>query len=535
MGNIVQYLQWRGDLSLEEEAFGLADAVVLAQMAYMDVKGIAPGSGEDSLTIGEMCARFVQLGRNSVGFQDLNGGFSQALAESARFRDLAISHFVDVLDEESHREFSAMVVDLGQGRKFLVYRGTGDTIVGWREDFCMTWQVVGAQKLAARYLLERMEEDGEGIYLLGGHSKGGNLAIYAAMQAPEEIQSRIEGIYALDAPGFCKDAVDLSGYAQIKDKVCLVMPHFGIVGALFANKEPDVIVRSHGEGFLQHELLSWEVKRNDLVREDGFHPDSLAINGIFDQWIESGTLEQREAFTKDFFDALEKGGNKKMSQVPHKGLEGVQHVLEALAGRRETKEFAGKLAGTVAENLKKMPMEALLDGHKMALGVLCFGTGLAFMALPAYAGKLLSLAIGAVVLAWMVQKLLKAGMDGGEPKTKRIKILWWAGCMCLVVGLYAQGSFVSRFSGMVISAFFFAVSYLGFRKSMRRKLPLSERLVMGVMAVAALGMGILPVLFSGLEVASYAFFSGLYVFLWGVGWILQGIYRQEQKRAQEEV
>lgn len=179
MANVFDYLDWRGDLTLGLVPLCDVDALVLSRLSYLPLDGLVPPEGA---TVGALMRQLLTSKPPLLLPED--GRFIPALAASQRFCEMRIMDYVNQIDLESQTQFAAITVALGDGRHFVAFRGTDGTLVGWKEDFNMAFTCpVPAQRLAAHYAASAMLRF-PGEFLLGGHSKGGNLAVYAAAFCP---------------------------------------------------------------------------------------------------------------------------------------------------------------------------------------------------------------------------------------------------------------------------------------------------------------------------------------------------------------
>ena len=311
MANVFDYIKWRGDLSFELSPLNEIDALIFCELSYIFYDGIVPedsadgyvtlkdaaeifferNAGRDEITLGEIVPKeIVTLLRNA--------------AASPRFSEIPLAHFVNVIDDETVEQFSAISFFPTENTVFVAYRGTDDTITGWREDFRMAFLTpVPAQKRAEEYLLAA-SNDAERIYL-GGHSKGGNLALWAAMNSPDEIAERIEKVYNFDGPGFLDDVWEGELYARIANKISTVIPTGSVVGLLLKYDKHYRVTKSSAKNYLyQHDALTWEVEGTRFVCDEDVAPDVKRAHEVVGKWIYSMEPDERRAFVEGFFDIL---------------------------------------------------------------------------------------------------------------------------------------------------------------------------------------------------------------------------------------
>lgn len=300
MANVFDYLDWRGDLTMLQAPFCAVDGMLLSRLSYLPFDGLEPG-----LSIGEAVGRLLEQENIETQVllpEDLR--LMAALRASKRFQSLQISDYVNQIDLETQTQFAAMTVRLGDGRHFIAFRGTDNTLVGWKEDFNMTFTCpVPAQLSAAGYVQAQMEALA-GNFLLGGHSKGGNLAVYAAAYCPETLQKRIVAVFNNDGPGFDHRVLETEGYRQICSRVQTFVPQSSVVGMLLEHEEAYTIIHSTEEGFSQHNLYSWEVLRDQFVTLDTVTHGSRFLNQTLRNWLAGMTPAQREQTVDTVYDLL---------------------------------------------------------------------------------------------------------------------------------------------------------------------------------------------------------------------------------------
>jgi hypothetical protein len=358
MGNIITYLMWRGNQTFLERPFCEVDNLILSELAYWDFGGIVPAAGlGKSIALKEAAELFYENYTEEKEANDHPQEMFLLMADSRRYQNALLSNYAQVQDEKSRTEFTALHIALEDGTTYVAFRGSGDYIWGWRENFSMSFRRMGAQKLAAVYLEKTMTEDGR-QYRVGGHSKGGNLAVYAAMKCSKKRQ--ITEIYSNDGPGLSSASVDLKKYREIQPKLIRIVPEFSVIGSLFAREAPTKIVASTASGLGQHVGISWVVHGDTFCEKPGLAAECRLYNQIFNRWIESATMEQRRAFTRDFFDALESGGAKKISELGKGGMDKAKRILFFLTrSKKKTKIVVRKLIKTyfMASRMKQKLVE----------------------------------------------------------------------------------------------------------------------------------------------------------------------------------
>ena len=274
MANLLDYLDWRGDLTLEQAPFNEVDNLILAELSFVDFKGIVPPPGEgDSVPLHQAAEAFfdtIPAGETidmGVLVPAAIPDMLRKMAASRRFRDMKLNCFVSWLDTEKAEQFAALTIETGDGLLYLSFRGTDDTLAGWKEDFLLAClPEIPAQKMAVQYVRDVARQYPRKRLRLGGHSKGGNLAVYAGGYAPGSVQKRIHAIWSNDGPGFHDDLLDLPEHQRVADRIVSIVPKSSVVGMLLEHEEDYTVVDSSQQGLMQHDGFSWEVLGDHFVK-----------------------------------------------------------------------------------------------------------------------------------------------------------------------------------------------------------------------------------------------------------------------------
>lgn len=313
MANLMDYLEWRGDLTFDESAFNEVDALILSWLSYVALDGIVPEncSPKDTVSLVE-AERLFFLTHNLDKILNETQSFTRSsalllkkLAGSRRFSEIRLTGFFNRIDYEKESQFCAMTVMLRDKETCIVFRGTDTTIVGWKEDFNMSFlPVVPAQELALRYL----EEAGpafSGKLMVAGHSKGGNLAIYAGVCCSDRVRRRIAAIYNNDGPGFYNMESLGSHYEEMLPKIQTYVPESAIVGVLLERDGDNVVVKSTAKYFEQHDALSWEVLGPHFVTAESLSEKSRLLSLTLRNWLKTLQKEEREQFVDALYQVFE--------------------------------------------------------------------------------------------------------------------------------------------------------------------------------------------------------------------------------------
>lgn len=334
MANLFDYLLWRGDLSLAQSPFNEVDNLVLSMLTYMDLTGVVPPPEDGgSVTVADAAARFFE-GREDAHIKlgllipDDTPYLFRRLPECPRFADFTLSNYVNHVDERAEEQFSALTIGLPDGSEYVAFRGTDDTLVGWKENFNMSFcDAVPAQLEAVAYLRDAALR-GSGALRAGGHSKGGNLAVYAAMHAEPEVQARILDVYNNDGPGFQQSVIDEPGYKSIRARVKTLIPQTAIVGMLMEHEEAVEVVKSRAIGPFQHDGFTWEVERAGFVRLGEVTEGCRYIDRTLKAWMDDIDPETRRAFIDALFDLFQSTGATTLTDLTAGSLKNAATLIQ---------------------------------------------------------------------------------------------------------------------------------------------------------------------------------------------------------------
>lgn len=309
MANILEYLDWRGDLTLSERPFNEVDNLILAEICYLDFSGFVPaGFQTQQVTLLDAAsAYFAAHPETNMGVlvPDQIPVLVEHAAKTARFGDIRLLGYVNRIDEETQTQFSAVTMLLPDGSAYVAFRGTDDTIVGWKEDFNMAFTPeIPAQKYAAEYLRQVSAALPFRPLLVGGHSKGGNLAVYAAVFCGQDVQKRILAVYNNDGPGFYSSLLSLPEHKPVAGKITTLLPESSVVGMLLEHEEAYQVVRSTQIGLMQHDGFSWQVLGTQFVHLSGLTEGGRIVDSALRDFVRGLDQEQRIRFVDALFEVL---------------------------------------------------------------------------------------------------------------------------------------------------------------------------------------------------------------------------------------
>lgn len=331
MGNIMDYISWRGDLSFEQSQFNEVDNLILACFSYVNLDGIPAVTKQKGIGLKKLTEEFMKLHtmkelEADKSFIRLAPFMMMEMAKSVRFGKCVVRNYVNDIVTEAEQQFAAMEIVLEDGTSYVSFRGTDDTIIGWKEDFNLSTGVVPAQKRAIEYL-QKISEHTDGMLRVGGHSKGGNLAIYGSVMCKSAHEKILE-IYSNDGPGFSREFQELPEMKEMMPKIIRIIPEYSIIGTLLEHEKEPVIVASSSKGLLQHDGFSWEVQGPALVRRDSLNKTALRFIEILHKWIDGMDTEQKRLLIEDLFATLQASGYENLSEVQSGGLKSLAAMVK---------------------------------------------------------------------------------------------------------------------------------------------------------------------------------------------------------------
>lgn len=302
MSNILDYIAWRGDLPFSAVPVNEVDGLILAQLSMLRWEnGLEPGQS----------ARFGAL-FDAMNCQPVSVGFTQEndkrlLREAShckRFGEIVARDYTHVFDEDTGMQFAAVTLCLDDGTAYVSFRGTDCSLVGWKEDCRLAFSTPAPSQDAARRYLEAVSGHVKGMLWVGGHSKGGNLAMYAAACAPEAIRARISAVYSNDGPGLSDRINARSLYENIIDKLHSFVPQDSVVGMMLAHPSRFTVIKSNSSGIMQHDPYSWQVRGPAFERVSALSQDSVRFDAAFHKWLAKVNEEDRRVLIDSLFDVL---------------------------------------------------------------------------------------------------------------------------------------------------------------------------------------------------------------------------------------
>ncbi len=344
MPNLTDYLQWRGDLPFTAAPLCEVDNLIFSLLSYIDFDGIVPPPGQGRITVREAAKEYffnhaceIPRPLGLIIPAEIITFFRQ-LADAPRYCSLELCGYVNEICEEKAMQFSALTVRLPDESFFVAFRGTDDTIVGWREDFNLSFlDHVPSQCRAAEYLDALDLPPDSGLYV-GGHSKGGNLAVWGAVHACDRVKNRIRHVWSNDGPGFSEGMIASDAYRKLSDRITVLLPDESLVGLLLEHDKGYEVVSSTRRGLLQHDGMTWEVQGDHFLHMDQLSKKSQRSDVTMRDRISAMSREEKETLVRLIFDALESTGAKTLTDLSRTGFRAIAALVRsvtALSGEQQ--------------------------------------------------------------------------------------------------------------------------------------------------------------------------------------------------------
>ena len=332
MGNILDYIEQEKQ-SFTQYPFCAVDSLVLSQLSYLNFDGLVPGPGEgDSILLSQLAnEKTVAAMVKGIRAPDLNTKLFWLLAESPRFQNLRLSAYINHIDEEKEEQFSAVTFLLGEDA-YVAFRGTDAYYVAWKEDFNLAFICPVPSQVEAAEYLSHTAVPVSGRLLVGGHSKGGNLAVYASLFCTPEAQRKVDAVFSHDGPGFQPEVLETPEYLRMKERIHKTIPQSSLVGVLLQHQESYQVIRSDSFWIMQHDPFSWVVENGSFSYEASLTSSAAFLNRSLNEWISALSEEELSAFVDALYKVLCSFGGETFADMPE---EWWKIVLNVLGGMKE--------------------------------------------------------------------------------------------------------------------------------------------------------------------------------------------------------
>ncbi len=335
MGYLVDYVRWKGDIPMGEYPFNVFDSMVISSLAYLRYEGTV--KEDETLPLKEAVTRIrskkepvfatCDYPMQKKAYKEL----LDAIIHSKRFGSLLLKNYVDLTDENDTVQFSASTYLFPNGEVAIGFRGTDETLVGWKENCQLSFMKVSAQQKAAEYARSFAQE---GVpFNLCGHSKGGNLALFAALSLSEKAQALLTHLYLLDSPGLCPDVFGHIDLTPLDKKTTFIIPGYDVVGQFFPmGFSHSRIVLADATGILQHAFLSWRIEGGDFVDLPSLSPECDWVNKLVKDWLISVPIDDRTRFVEGMFQAITSHGEKTVWDLGKNPTRTIDRLLVSYTG-----------------------------------------------------------------------------------------------------------------------------------------------------------------------------------------------------------
>ena len=322
MGNLITYVQQYEAQTFQEKSVTDIDILVLTEIAYLPFDEIVFSSFEEKAVIS-----LNQLGKEFETIKEKehkNNPFMitkeriqllDVVSKSQRYKDIKVFGFMNDIDDEQTKQFAAVCYQWEEESRWIIFRGTDESLTGWKEDFMMTYSDLIPAQIDAIEYLRKQAELFSGSLNISGHSKGGNLSLYASAMQEEDIQHRIQQIYCWDAPGVHRSILNTEGYQRVVSKAKRYIPQDSIVGLMLESQVPYHIIESQGSGISQHSALMWNIEDDHFVELTELTRNSQLTDQTFKQWTEVVSDEDLKLFFDTFFELIFEMGVETVNDV----------------------------------------------------------------------------------------------------------------------------------------------------------------------------------------------------------------------------
>lgn len=326
MADLFDYLFWRGDLSFSADPFNEIDGMIAARLSYLPFEKII--NENYSLSLFEAAEKMQRI-ENLYETVLIKSDFKliSALKKSARFKNAVVCDFIHNSDKNTQTQFCAVTLEF-EDFAVVCFRGTDNTVVGWKEDLNMgLFCPVPAQRSAENYLKKALEKYEK--IIVTGHSKGGNLAVFSSVMQDDN-QDRILSVYNYDGPGFDDSIINSPGYKNICGRVKTFVPQSSVIGMLLGHKEKMKTVKSDNSGIMQHDIYSWNVGNKKFPYLKSVDSTSIFIDNTLKKWLSEMTKEEFNSFVEAVFTVMSETNFETLREMGEKKFESTASMLKSV-------------------------------------------------------------------------------------------------------------------------------------------------------------------------------------------------------------
>ncbi len=333
MSNINDYLIWRGDIKIDDQyKFNEIDNMILARFSYLLFDKIDLLPEEKIESISKKMKDFPNEDFNYNGDKELITN----LGQSERFKNLIVSDFIKNTDSQTEKQFSAITIHISKEELYISFVGTDGSLIGWKEDFNISFmenipsQIAGLEytkMIAKKYPNKKIR--------IGGHSKGGNISVYVALNAPKEIQDKIIGVVNYDGPGFDKEKFKKHKDKEIINRIFTYIPQDSIIGRILEHEEKYEVILSTEKGIYQHDIYSWQIERDKMIRTEKATDASERMYKTIKKWLKNTTPDQRKIFFDSIFEVFFSTQATTFGEISSSWMRSAPKLFESYKGLSE--------------------------------------------------------------------------------------------------------------------------------------------------------------------------------------------------------
>ena len=347
--NILDYIDWRGDLSFEQSGFNEVDNLIFSTLVYLNMDGLVSEDDSLSPTVAQLEQLYAQAGYDQSHLVNDPRPLLEKAARSQRFGNVIVKRFVNKVSADEQIQFAAVTFDVTERLSYIAFRGTDNTIVGWREDCNLSFLSETPGQREAMLYVNKAAQMTTADLIVGGHSKGGNFAVYAAAFCDKDVsESRIIRVYSNDGPGFNDEIVSRPEYLSVLGKTEKIIPDSSLIGILLSSKAAHKIIKSDAKGVMQHNPYSWCVIGTQFETADERTGTSIFLDETLSSWIGTLSDENKRSLVNAVFDALEASGATTLSEISSNKLTAYNAILKAVS------QIDPEHRSDILESLKKL-------------------------------------------------------------------------------------------------------------------------------------------------------------------------------------
>lgn len=339
MSNLIDYMKWRSDITFSQAQINDIDCLIFSEICYLPFEGIVPSINDGKyILLSDAAHKFFDIYKSGIAVgaiipDEIIGLFKHA-SRTNRFSDVKMWGYVNEINLKEEKQFSAICFSIDDGTTYVAFRGTDDSIIGWKENFNMAiYTPIPAQNDALNFLETVAKKTKRGL-VVGGHSKGGNLAVYSAINSSPATKKKVKRVYNFDGPGFKDNFISNNDYETI-DKIVNVLPEGSTVGRIFDIVGDYQIVKSTNSGIFQHDAFSWEVMACDFVQAPTFTKQSDEFHILLKRWVSKMTKDEVVSLIESIYNLLVSSNADTLSEI---SSEKVRFVMSILRSNSEDKK-----------------------------------------------------------------------------------------------------------------------------------------------------------------------------------------------------